>query len=255
MPIILHIATALAWESATRADVYEADSLATEGFIHCSTPEQVLWVANNRFRNRRDLVLLQIDTSTLEVPVRYENLEGGRELFPHIYGPLPTTAVVRATPFPANADGGFDVDQLAASIDLRQREPTTRDEQTLDEIAHAIAAAIGRRDVHALGEVLAPGFTYRSDNGQSVADAAAFLDGVRGIPGEIVFVQVERVAADVAGDAAMVTGVQHAQVRVDGQTIDDRRAFVDFFVKIGGEWKLRAGADFPLPTGALSDSP
>jgi uncharacterized protein (DUF952 family) len=248
MSVILHLATALAWESATRAEVYDADSLATEGFIHCSTPEQVLWVANSRFRNRRDLVLLQIDTARLDVPVRYENLEGGHELFPHIYGPLPTTAVVRVTPFPANADGGFDVDQLAASIGRLQGDPMTGDEQALHEMAQTIAAAIGRRDVRLLGEVLAPGFTYRSDNGQSVADAAAFLDGVRGIPGEIVFVQVERVAADVAGDAAMVTGVQHAQVRVDGQTIDDRRAFGDFFVKISGEWKLRAGADFPLPS-------
>jgi hypothetical protein len=126
----------------------------------------------------------------------------------------------------------------------------TSDETTLQQMAQTIAAAIGRRDVLLLAGVLAPGFTYRSDHGQTVSDAEAFLDGIRGIPGEIVFVHLEGVAADVAGAAAMLTGVQHAQVIIDGQTIDDRRAFVDFFVKIDGAWKLRAGADFPLPVGA-----
>jgi hypothetical protein len=122
----------------------------------------------------------------------------------------------------------------------------TRDEDDLQRAAHAIAAAIGRRDVDHLADALAPGFTYRSDGGQTTSDAAAFLQGIRDIPGEIVFVRLERLAVDVTGDAAMLTGVQHAQVIVDRETIDDRRGFADLFVKIDGFWKLRAGADFPL---------
>ena len=228
---ILHLAGDTAWAEAARAGVYTADSLATEGFIHCSTPPQVIPVANRLFHNRHDLVLLQIDTAQLDAAIRYENLEGGTELYPHVYGPLPVSAVVRATPFPPDADGAFT------------------DQQLLPEMAHAIAAAIGRRDSLLLADVLAPDFTYRSDAGQTALDANAFLEGIRGIPGEIAFVRLERVATDMAGDAAMLTGVQHARVVVDGQTIDDRRAFVDFFVKIDGVWKLRAGADFPL-TGA-----
>src|SRR5688572_16789549 len=123
----------------------------------------------------------------------------------------------------------------------------TRDEDILHQTAQTIAAAIGRRDVRLLADVLAPGFTYRGDGGSTQSAAAAFLDGIRNIPGEIVFVRLERVAIDVAGDAALLTGIQHAQVSVDGQTIDDRRGFADFFVKIDGVWKLRAGADFALP--------
>jgi uncharacterized protein (DUF952 family) len=229
--VILHLATAPAWDEAVRDGVYKADSLASEGFIHCSTTQQVIPVANRLFRNRRDLVLLQIDTAQVDAAVRYENLEGGTELYPHIYGPLPVSAVVRATPFSPDADGAFT------------------DGQLLPEMAHAIAAAIGRRDVLLLADLLAPGFTYRSDAGQTALDANAFLEGIRSIPGEIAFVRLERAAVDLAGDAAMLTGVQHAQVIVDGQTIDDRRAFVDFFIKIDGSWKLRAGADVPL-TGA-----
>ena len=123
----------------------------------------------------------------------------------------------------------------------------TRDESILDQTAHTIADAISRRDVRLLSDLLAPGFTYRSDGAQAVSDAEAFLEGIRSIPGEIVFVRLERVAVDLVGNAAMLTGVQHAQVIVDGQTVDDRRGFADFFVKIDGSWKLRAGADFPAP--------
>jgi ketosteroid isomerase-like protein len=118
------------------------------------------------------------------------------------------------------------------------------DEALLIELAHAIAAAIGRRDAGLLAGVLAPAFTHRGDEGVT-ADAAAFLEAIRGIPGEIVFVRLERVDADISGDAALLTGIQHARLTLDGQTVDDRRAFADFFVKSDGGWKLRAAADFP----------
>ena len=111
---ILHLTTGQAWAQAQRDGSYAADSLAAEGFIHCSEPHQVIWVANMRFRHRRDLVLLQIDVSRLAAPPRYENLEGGEQLFPHVYGPLNLDAVLRVTPFLPNADGGFDDVQLDA---------------------------------------------------------------------------------------------------------------------------------------------
>jgi uncharacterized protein (DUF952 family) len=113
--VILHLAAPAAWATALARGVYEAESLASEGFIHCSTPEQIIRVANARFRHRRDLVLLQIDATRIQAPIRFENLEGGTDLFPHVYGPLPVSAVVRATPFPARDDGGFDDDQLVAA--------------------------------------------------------------------------------------------------------------------------------------------
>jgi uncharacterized protein (DUF952 family) len=96
-----------------RAGAYAADSLATEGFIHCSTAAQVVWVANNRFRGRRDFVLLHIDSSRLAAPVRYENLEGGTQLFPHVYGPLDLDAIVDVTPFPPDEAGTFDHHRVA----------------------------------------------------------------------------------------------------------------------------------------------
>jgi len=108
---LLHIATEGAWAEAITQGAYSADSLSTEGFIHCSTPSQVVWVANNRFRGRTDLVLLHIDPSKIDVEIRYENLEGGRELFPHVYGPIPVAAIVEVTPFQPSVDGSFSPQQ------------------------------------------------------------------------------------------------------------------------------------------------
>ena len=95
---IFHITTRQEWDRARASGEYAADSLAAEGFIHCSGEHQYRWVAQTRFRGRRDLVLLHIDPLQLEGDVRYENLEGGRELFPHVYGPIPVDAVITVTP-------------------------------------------------------------------------------------------------------------------------------------------------------------
>jgi uncharacterized protein (DUF952 family) len=103
---LYHIATTADWRPGL--DAYAPQSFAAEGFIHCSTREQLLRVANARFRGRLDLILLRIDATLVQGSVRYENLEGGTELYPHLYGRLVKAAVVEATPFPPNADGEFD---------------------------------------------------------------------------------------------------------------------------------------------------
>jgi uncharacterized protein (DUF952 family) len=105
--MIFHITSRTAWESALGAGIYEADSLSTEGFIHCSTADQYIWVANQRFRGRTDLVLLHIDEARLRSEVRYENLEGGVPLFPHVYGAIPIGAVLNVVPLRPSADGRF----------------------------------------------------------------------------------------------------------------------------------------------------
>jgi uncharacterized protein (DUF952 family) len=105
--MIFHITSRAAWESALGAGIYEADSLKTEGFIHCSTADQYIWVANQRFRGRTDLVLLHIDPARLRAEVRYENLEGGDTLFPHVYGAIPIGAVLNVVPLRPGDDGTF----------------------------------------------------------------------------------------------------------------------------------------------------
>ena len=54
-------------------------------------------------------MLLRIDSEKLNAEVRYENLEGGESLFPHIYGALNLSAVSGAVDFPPGADGRFSL--------------------------------------------------------------------------------------------------------------------------------------------------
>ena len=96
------------------ASRYETDSLHARGFIHCSKPEQVISVANFKFRCQTDLVLLYIDTDKVTSEIRYENCEGGNELFPHIYGPLNIEAVTHVCDFQPLSDGKFALPERLA---------------------------------------------------------------------------------------------------------------------------------------------
>ena len=110
--------------------------------------------------------------------------------------------------------------------------------------AEAVAAAIAARDVNTLRTLLARGFTHRTHGGQA-ADVETFLKGVAAIPGKIIFVKLEDVRIDATPTGVLVTGFQHAQLKVDGQTITDRRGFIDWFVESDGDWKVQAAVDLP----------
>jgi len=109
MAIIFHITRREAWAGAEA--IYLTETFPIEGFIHCSTREQVAEVANARFRGRQDLALLFIDTDKVAAEILYENLEGGQQMFPHIYGGLNVDAVVKVMDFEPRADGYFDTPQ------------------------------------------------------------------------------------------------------------------------------------------------
>ena len=112
MLMILHIARREEWQAAQAAGDYRANTLASEGFIHCSTPAQVLGPANALFHGQSDLMLLVIEPSRLAAELIYEDSHGNGERFPHIYGPLNLDAVVRVVPFPPNGDGHFSLPRL-----------------------------------------------------------------------------------------------------------------------------------------------
>lgn len=101
--VILHITKRKNWERAQVVGEYRTDSLETQGFIHCSTPEQVGQVANALFQGQSDLVLLVIEPARVTAEIRYGASKGGKEPFPHIYGPLNLNAVVKVLPFEPNA--------------------------------------------------------------------------------------------------------------------------------------------------------
>jgi uncharacterized protein (DUF952 family) len=105
--VIFHITQRKDWDDAQIIGSYRADSLSTHGFIHCSTREQYIRVANARFHGKAELVLLLIDPEKVNQEICYENLEGGTALFPHIYGPLNIDAVVKVLEFQPLENGDF----------------------------------------------------------------------------------------------------------------------------------------------------
>jgi uncharacterized protein (DUF952 family) len=97
---LFHITTRDEFEAAkARGEDYRPAAYAREGFIHCSYGHQVEATAVRHFAGRTGLVLLEIDRQALTCPVVDENLSGGAELFPHVYGPLPIAAVTAVHPF------------------------------------------------------------------------------------------------------------------------------------------------------------
>jgi len=107
MTRIYHITSRQEASEAQKIGAYTPAGFAREGFIHCSYARQVLAVANRIFRGRPDLVLLEIDPATLDCRVIDENLEGGIELYPHVYGRLKMSDVIRIHPFPCDHEGKF----------------------------------------------------------------------------------------------------------------------------------------------------
>jgi uncharacterized protein (DUF952 family) len=105
MPAIFHIAERAQWETAQAEGAYWHPSLETEGFIHCSTAEQVVWVANTFFRGQSGLVLLELDPEALAT-LQFDPVEGVG-VFPHVYGTIDLKAIVQVFEFEPNQDGEF----------------------------------------------------------------------------------------------------------------------------------------------------
>jgi uncharacterized protein (DUF952 family) len=112
--IIFHITSRGEWEEAVPAGRYVPAAYEADGFIHLSTREQVARVADARFAGASDLVLLCVAADRLSAPLRYETGDpGSAELFPHLYGPLATDAVVEVLPL-VEGPAGFALPPQAA---------------------------------------------------------------------------------------------------------------------------------------------
>lgn len=104
--LIFHLAEPDDW--AQSIDSYSPPSLEKEAFIHCSTGNQLLRVARALYADHNNLVLLSIDPYALgRASLRYEDLFGVGEEFPHIYGTLPTSAVVSTGPYLTHLEEGL----------------------------------------------------------------------------------------------------------------------------------------------------
>jgi uncharacterized protein (DUF952 family) len=108
---LFHLADRGEWLAAAQAGEYRVSTrgvtLEQQGFIHCSVRHQVRGVAEAIYSDADDLVLLVIDSRLVAAPIRYEVPEPGAEAYPHIYGPLPVSAVTSVLPVSRDPGGRF----------------------------------------------------------------------------------------------------------------------------------------------------
>lgn len=117
--MIYHITSRSAWSEARERGDYRAESLESEGFIHCSTEAQVLPVAHKFYAGQDNLLLLVIEPTLLDAVLKWEPPAGGEpppgvpadDLFPHVYGPINLDAIVQVFDLQPNPDGQFKFPQ------------------------------------------------------------------------------------------------------------------------------------------------
>lgn len=91
---VFHVTNEAAITRAKPTGVYDCESLAAEGFIHCCKKDQLSGVLERYYQGVTDLQVMEIDTAKLQAELVFENTVGGEELFPHIYGKINMDAVV-----------------------------------------------------------------------------------------------------------------------------------------------------------------
>ena len=101
---IYHIVLPGVWERFKSRPSYQPDSLATEGFIHCSYASKLEAVLKRYYSNVEKVLILKIDTDKLLSKLVKEP-STDNEIYPHIYGRLNISAVVDVQERVVKGDG------------------------------------------------------------------------------------------------------------------------------------------------------
>jgi uncharacterized protein (DUF952 family)/GNAT superfamily N-acetyltransferase len=174
--VFVHLIEPAAWRAALTDGAVRPPSLGSAGFVHLSTPDQVHLPAERLYPGRRDLVLLVVDPARLTDPVRVEDgvpADPGEMQFPHLYGPLPTSAVTAVVPYrppvPFSLPAPDDLLGRALSFDT----------------SLPIRRAVGVGDVPGGVVVLDPDVPRSKDNNRALFTAPVDADAVEAVTEEV----------------------------------------------------------------------
>lgn len=103
MATVYKIVPAALWRESEATGRFAGSALdLRDGFIHLSTATQVRETAARHFAGAADLLLVAVRSDALDL--QWEPSRGG-DLFPHLYGDLPLSAVQWVVPIPLDAAG------------------------------------------------------------------------------------------------------------------------------------------------------
>ena len=91
--LIYHIVTPENWENFKDEAEYKAESLQSEGFIHCSYGNQLEAVLERYYKGAEKVLILTINPSLLTSELIAEPSTGG-EIYPHIYGKINRASII-----------------------------------------------------------------------------------------------------------------------------------------------------------------
>ncbi len=115
--VIYHLLPKVDWETAQTAGVYKPANFVEDGFIHCSKVDQVVRVANAYYGDAKHLLMLTIPVEKVQAGLRWEDLLGEGELFPHIYEPLDLKAVAAVSKLEKNEKAQFSLPTGLSAVD------------------------------------------------------------------------------------------------------------------------------------------
>ena len=112
MTRIYKLLTRPEWLAASDAGVFHGSPVdLADGYIHFSTAAQAQETGRKYFSGVEGLVAVAFESEALGEGLRWEPSRGG-DLFPHLYGPLPTALAVEVRDVALDGNGAPMLDGL-----------------------------------------------------------------------------------------------------------------------------------------------
>jgi uncharacterized protein (DUF952 family) len=112
--MIFKIATAADWADAERAGVFHGSAHdKSDGFMHFSTAAQLAETLRLYYAGQDGLVLAAVDEAQLGDAIKWEHAPSRGEDFPHLFAPLPLSAVKWTHRLVRDANGTVILPKLA----------------------------------------------------------------------------------------------------------------------------------------------
>ncbi len=111
MSLIFKIVPRTEWDAVTDSYAGSPHDQA-DGFLHFSTAPQLPDTLRLYYAGKTDLVLVAVDAKAVEGDLKYEYSASRQQDFPHLFAPLPLSAVLWARGIGLDAGGQFILPDL-----------------------------------------------------------------------------------------------------------------------------------------------
>ena len=105
--MILHCMKKSTWNERKTKEYWGQRNIDAEGFLHCSTVEYFWRVAPNFDEVEDELVIVCLDEEKIKSEVRYEDGDNCGRAYPHVYGLINNSAVIKVLPFLRDENGKY----------------------------------------------------------------------------------------------------------------------------------------------------